>query len=319
MRICVLALDGVFDTGLSAILDTLQLANELAAGKSTIRGAEVTLSGVRRRVRTQQGFQVTLAALPKTRPDVVVLPALGAKTPEALESRLAERDIGEVAGILRAWAKAGTLLTAACTATFVLASSGLLDDRAATTTWWLSPYFRQRFPRVALDESRMIVQAGKLVTAGAALAHFDLALWLVRRISPKLAQTAAHYLVFDGRPSQAAYVEQSHLAHSDPLIEAFERWTRRHLQNFSLEDAARAIGTSERTLERRVRSVLGTSPVSFLQDLRVERAVQQLKTSTASVDEIAEAVGYGDATTLRTLLRKKTGRGVRELRSSHRA
>jgi transcriptional regulator GlxA family with amidase domain len=60
--------------------------------------------------------------------------------------------------------------------------------------------------------------------------------------------------------------------------------------------------------------VLGKSPVAYVQDLRVERAVHLLRTSDASVDEIAAEVGYSDAVTLRTLLRKKTGRGVRDLR-----
>ncbi|HEX4517906.1 MAG TPA: helix-turn-helix domain-containing protein, partial [Polyangiaceae bacterium] len=58
----------------------------------------------------------------------------------------------------------------------------------------------------------------------------------------------------------------------------------------------------------------GKSPVSYVQDLRVERAVHALETTDATVDDVATLVGYRDAVTLRTLLRKKTGRGVRELR-----
>jgi hypothetical protein len=54
-------------------------------------------------------------------------------------------------------------------------------------TWWLAPLFRQRDPRVRLDESRMIVKSGKLVTAGVALSHMDLAFWIIRHRSPRLA------------------------------------------------------------------------------------------------------------------------------------
>jgi transcriptional regulator GlxA family with amidase domain len=82
---------------------------------------------------------------------------------------------------------------------------------------------------VRLDESRMIVSSGKIVTAGAALSHMDLALWLIRRKSPKLAALTAKYLIVDTRPSQSAYVVADHLAHSDPLVERFERWVRSHL------------------------------------------------------------------------------------------
>ncbi|HEY1535100.1 MAG TPA: helix-turn-helix domain-containing protein [Polyangiaceae bacterium] len=313
MQVCVLVLDGVFDTGLSAILDTLQTANELSESS---RGApfRVTVSGLRRRAKTQQGWQVALATLPHTRPDIVIVPALGAKTPITLASALLRKDVAETASVLNAWSRAGTPVAAACTGTFVLAHAGVLDGRRATTTWWLAPYFRERFPLVELEESRMVVDSGGVITAGAALAHIDLALWLVRRRSPALARKAAHFLTFDGRPSQAAYVMQDHLTHTDPLVEKFESWARRHLSAFSLDAAARSVGTSERTLERRVRAVLGKSPLSFVQDLRVEQAIHRLHTTAQSIEEIADAVGYRDGVTLRTLLRKKTGRGIRELR-----
>jgi transcriptional regulator GlxA family with amidase domain len=162
----------------------------------------------------------------------------------------------------------------------------------------------------------MLVSSGSFVTAGAALAHVDLALGLVRRHSPALAALTARYLLIEPRVSQAAFIIPDHLAHNDPVVERFEHWVRRHIKNgFSLTEAARSVGTSERTLARRLRIVLGKSPLSYFQDLRVERAVHLLQTSTASVDRIASEVGYSDGVTLRTLLRRKLGRGVRELRS----
>ncbi len=257
MHICVLGLDGAFDMGLSALLDTFQTANELASGARSGPPFRVTLAGLRKRAKTQQGFQMPLAALPRARPDVVIVPALGAKSPAALVPALERRDVTEAGAVLREWSKGGSLLAAACTGTFVLAQAGLLDGRRATTTWWLAPYFRQRFPLVELDEQRMLVDAGGRVTAGAALAHVDLAMWLVRRKSPALARDAAHFLTFDGRPAQTAYVMQDHLLHADPLLEKFEIWARRNLGAFSLDAAARSVGTSERTLERRLRAVLG--------------------------------------------------------------
>jgi len=250
------------------------------------------------------------------RPDVVVVPALGCKTRETVLAALERRDVAESCSLLRAWSKAGTRVLGACTATFVLASSGILDGGKATTTWWLSPVFRERFPRIALDDSRMIVESARVVTAGAALAHVDLALWLVRQRSPSLAQATARYLVADARPSQSAYVMPDHLAHSDPLVERFEHWARRHLKGFTLSEAAKDVGASERTLERRIRAVLGKTPLSYVQDLRVELAVFRLRTTKESIEQIATAVGYGDGVTLRTLLRRKTGRGLRELRAA---
>jgi transcriptional regulator GlxA family with amidase domain len=316
MRISVLVLDGVFDSGLSVILDTLETANALGGGDRKAGRYDVTLRGLRRNATTHQGLRVSLE--PPTagpRPDVVIVPALGAKTLETISAALERPDVHETGELLRSWDQAGVRIAGACTATFVLASSGILDGGTATTTWWLSPVFRERFPQIALDESRMIVESSRVVTAGAALAHVDLALWLVRRKSPTLARTTARHLVFDARPSQVAYSMPDHLVFADPLVERFEQWARRHLTSFTLAGAARSAGTSERTLERRIRAVLGKSPLSYVQDLRVEQAIHRLQTTKDTIEEIASAVGYRDGATLRVLLRKKTGRGLRELRA----
>jgi transcriptional regulator GlxA family with amidase domain len=156
-----------------------------------------------------------------------------------------------------------------------------------------------------------------VLTAGAALSHLDLALWLIRNNSPELAALVARYLVFDSRLSQSAYAISDHLSHSDPLVERFDRWVREHLQTaIALDVAADALATSTRTLTRRLNAVLGKTPVEYIQDLRIERAVQLLRTSKLTVDRIAEQVGYADGVTLRTLLRRRIGKGVRELRGS---
>jgi transcriptional regulator GlxA family with amidase domain len=250
-------------------------------------------------------------------PDWVLVPAIGFKMPGPLVAALARSDVSDAGEALRSWAARGAGTAAACIGTFVVAESGLLDNQDSTTTWWLAPLFRQRYPKVRVDESRMIVKSGKFVTAGAALSHMDLALWLIRQKSPRLAALTANYLVVDSRPSQSAYVLVDHFAHSDALVERFERWARARLTHgFSLEDAAAATGASKRTLARRMQAVLGKSPLSYFQELRVERAVHLLKTTDESVEEIAARVGYADGVTLRTLLRRHLGQGIKEIRRS---
>jgi len=316
MRVDVLALDGVFDLGLSAVLDVFQTANELIemSGISAPR-FQVRTVGMRKAVKTAQGLTVPVRPIGTRAPDCVVLPAIGFKMPGPLALALARPDVRDAGDALRQWARRGSMMTAACIGTFVMAESGVLDDQRATTTWWLAPMFRERYPRVLLDDSHMIVKSGRFVTAGAALSHMDLALWLVRSISPQLASLTAKYLIVDSRPSQSAYALTDHLVHSDPLVHRFERWARARLTaGFSLDEAARALGASKRTLARRMQSVLGKSPLSYFQSLRVERAVHLLKTGNASVDEVAAQVGYSDAATLRTLLRRRLHLGVKEIR-----
>jgi transcriptional regulator GlxA family with amidase domain len=316
MRIYVLALDHVFDLGLSAVLDAFQTANELIAVSGLdVPKFEVSIVGVRKAVRTSQGFRVPVHRAGTAIPDCVVVPAIGYKMPGPLETALSQPDVRDAAATLRDWARRDTIMTAACIGTFVMAESGLLDRQRATTTWWLAPLFRKRYPAVLLEESSMIVTSGRVVTAGAALSHMDLALWLVRGQSPQLASLTAKYLITDSRPSQSVYALSDHLLHSDPIVQSFETWARVNLnRGFSLDQAAKAVGASKRTLARRTQSVLGKSPLSYFQALRLERAVHLLKTQTSSVDEIAAQVGYSDGATLRVLLRRRLNMGVKEIR-----
>jgi transcriptional regulator GlxA family with amidase domain len=316
MRIHVLALDGVFDLGLSALLDVFQTANELMVMKPmAVEPFEVSVVGLRRSVKTAHGLTVPVRPAGTRAAECVVVPAIGYKTPGPLEAALKRADVRDAACALAQWGRGRGTLAAACIGTFVLAESGLLDHRRATTTWWLAPLFRKRYPRVLLDESEMIVSAGRVVTAGAALSHVDLALWLVRRISPQLAALTANYLIVDSRPAQSAYALSDHLMHTNPVIQRFEAWARACLADgFSLDEAARAAGASKRTLARHMQAVLGRSPLAYFQTLRVERAVHLLKTSDASVDDIALQVGYADGATLRALLRRQLDVGIRGIR-----
>jgi transcriptional regulator GlxA family with amidase domain len=318
MKIDVLALNGVFDTGLAAVLDAFAMANQLGAAERLASAAfDVAVVGLRRQVRTSQGFGVpVLPARGRPRADWVVVPAIGARAPEPLAAALAAPEARAAALVLRQWADAGVQVAAACIGTFIAAESGVLNGETATTTWWLAPYFRQRYPLVRLEDARMLVRSGRVLTAGAALSHMDMALWLIRQASPVLAETTARHLIVDQRPTQSAYALSDHLAHADPLVQRFERWAREHLADgFALDKAAHATGASKRTLTRRISEVLGKSPLAYFQDLRVERAVHLLRTSSDDVEKIAAAVGYVDGVTLRNLLRRKLGRGVRDIRA----
>jgi transcriptional regulator GlxA family with amidase domain len=319
MRIAILVLEGLFDTGLAVALDAFALANKFSALQmgGTPR-FDVSVVGVRRRVRSGQGLLIPVKAItPRLKPDWVIVPALNTGRPEQLIPALERRDVIQAKTQLRKWHAGGASIAASCIGTFLLAEAGLLDHQEATTTWWLAPLFRQRYPNVSLDETRMLVPSDVGVTAGAAMGHLDLTLWLIRKASPELASVVSRYLLADIRSSQAPYIIPNHLAQADPLILRFERWARDHLKDgFSLQEAADALATSARTLQRRCEAVLGKSPLSYFQDLRVARAQSLLHGSGLDLDAIAAEVGYVDGATLRTLLRERLGRGVRELRAN---
>ena len=317
MRIAILALQGLFDTGLIVMLDTFKLANKFSAmnlGGST--RFDVSVVGVRKRVATGQGLSIPVKTITSgLKPDWVVVPALSAGTPDQLLPALQRPDVVDAKTQLRKWHAKGVHIAASCIGSFLLADAGILDHCEATTTWWLAPLFRQRYPKVALDETRMLVPSGQVVTAGALMGHLDLALWLIRRASPELASVVSRYMLADIRSSQAQYIIPNHLARADPLITRFEKWARGHLkEGFSLQIAARELAIGPRSLQRRCEAVLGKSPLAYFQDLRVERAQALIRGNGQDIETIAAEVGYKDGATLRTLLRRRLGRGVRELR-----
>jgi transcriptional regulator GlxA family with amidase domain len=151
----------------------------------------------------------------------------------------------------------------------------------------------------------MVVVDGPIITAGAAFAHIDLALAILRGVSLQLTQHVARMLLVDERPSQAAYLLYDHLQHDDPLVLAFECHVRRHLgETFDVSKVAQAIATSRRTLERRTRQVLGMSPLDIVHRLRLERASHLRRTTDLTTETIAQRVGYANAETLRALERR---------------
>src|ERR1700720_190804 len=114
MKIFVVALDGVFDTGLATVLDAFETANELAEMSGLASPHfDVAIVGVRKAVRTSQGLVVPVAAVPmRIIPDWVVVPAIGFKMPGPLQAALARSDVSDAGETLRSWAERGAGIAA---------------------------------------------------------------------------------------------------------------------------------------------------------------------------------------------------------------
>ncbi len=251
------------------------------------------------------------------RGDVVVIPGVLATDDASLQRLLDRADVQHVVALLARAARKGVLFAASCSATFFLAAAGLLDGKRATTTWWLMPSFQRRYPRVGLRPDRMVVDAGAVVTAGSAFAHADLVLAVVARVtSPSVANLAARYLLLDARASQARYMVLEHLQTFDPLLRALEGFVAANLaRQLTLAELARAVGTSPRTLARRVDASVQMTPQRFVQRVRTAHAAHLLETTRVSVEEVAARVGYADAAAFRRVFRQHAGVSPRDHRT----
>ena len=306
----------MFDSGLAAILDVLDQANAMADEVPEGPSWHATLVGLQPEIRTGAGHLVTTQPAAQAEgADLLMVPARAARRPaEVLDYVTGEQSL-PARTLIASTRERGTAIASACAGTVLLAEAGILDGLRATTSWWLSPAFRSRYPTVHLDEGQMVVASDGITTAGAAFGHVDLALAVVRTTSPTVADLVTRYLVIDERPSQSVYSIPSALAQSDPTVAAFECWARERLaEPISIPRAAKAIGVSERMLQRAVQRTLGTSPIRFIQDLRIERASHLLRTTDLSLETISRKVGYKHPNTLRVLLRERTGKTTASLR-----
>ena len=140
---------------LAAVLDAFSTANALAkmSGASALP-FQTKVVGLRKTVTTAKGLSVPVTSATRAQtPDAVVMPAINRIMPEPLVQALASGEVREAGAVLRKWSGRAALTAAACVGTFVLAEATLLDGEEATTTWWLAPLFRQRYPRVLITKT----------------------------------------------------------------------------------------------------------------------------------------------------------------------
>lgn len=297
-KITVLEIDGCMASSAAITHDVLATANRVSAagGREPPFDVATVRCGPRRSAADLRGG------------DLILVPGLGAATANDLEARLASPTCRRAGAMLVEAFENDVTIAASCASTFLLADTGLLDGRRATTTWWLAPLFQRRYPTVALESDQMVVADWPLATAGAAMAQMDLMLAVVSRFAgPGLAQACASYLLLDERRSQAPFMAITYLAGQDPRIAKAETWVRANIaRDFTIEDLAGAVALAPRTFARRVSAVCGISPIQFVQRIRIETARRLLETTRLPVDEIARQVGYAEPSTLRRLIRRDT-------------
>ncbi|MFQ6396445.1 GlxA family transcriptional regulator [Nocardia sp. KC 131] len=320
MEVAVFVQDEVADFGLAAVLEAFGTANSLRGElEMAPEPWNVRTVSMGDQVRSAYGHLVPTTPLTELSDgfELMIVPAVRVLDAEGLIEAVSAPSNRLVLERIAQARASGAHLAAACTGTFYLAESGVLDGSPATTSWWLGPAFRRRYPRIELDEGQTLCRANRLTTAGAALSHLDLALSLIAAKSPALAELASKYLVFGDRRRQIDYAIPEVIARHDSVVAGFERWVRDHIADqFSIADAAHQLGVTERSLQRATQAEIGMSPRDFVNEVRLERATHLLRSTALTVDSVSVKVGYLNAGTLRSLFRRRRGRTIAEVRST---
>lgn len=315
----ILVIDGAYPSSVAMSRDILDAAVQVATklGIAAPTWGLYSLSGGR--VPLRDGISVETRALPPRRQSlrsVCVIPGLGAD-PQAIAARMALPEGRAVARRLVAQIARGGQVAASCSAVFVLQAAGLLDGRRATTTWWLAPALAALAPACTVDAARMVCVDGPLTTAGAAFAHADLMLHLLReRCGPALSETVARLLLLEHRQSQSPFVVPEVLVSGHALVAQLTARLEKSLPAIPpISQLARELCVSEKTLGRHVRRATGKSTGGLVRSVKLRRARTLLENSRMTIEQIAAEVGYRDATALRRLMRKTAGASPRQFRA----
>ena len=210
----------------------------------------------------------------------------------------------------------GARLLSICSGAFVLAATGLLDGRRATTHWRYAEALQRRYPAICVDPNVLYVDEGSVLTSAGSAAGLDLCLHLVRRdYGSAIANQVARRLVIpphrDGGQAQFLErpVEDRERKSGQPksLSVLLDKIRKRPGQSWRIGELARLAAMSERTFMRRFRAATGLSPADWVTRARVDAAREMLENTALPIDHIAERCGLGTPTTLRHHFRKKVG------------
>ncbi len=212
----------------------------------------------------------------------------------------------------------GIPIAAMCTGAFLLAETGLLDGRVATTNWHFARKFSRRYPKVKLRPEKILTEDEGLICTGAATAHFDFALHLIaKQGSQELANVCSKALLVDpNRVSQAPYFHDNILKkHTDTNIAKAQRFIEKNYANItSVDEIAGHVCLSPRHFKRRFKKATGDSPLFYLQSIRIDLAKKKLEATLDSIDDITLQIGYENSSTFRRLFKKRTSLSPREYR-----
>ena len=241
--------------------------------------------------------------------DILILPELWLGPDEDVEGRYPE-----IIDWIKQLHKKGTYIYSVCSGAILLAATGLLNGRDATSHWAYADLFRQRYPDIHFKPEPNLCFAdpdGRVVTAGGITSWHDLVIHIIsRHCNPGEAMHIAKVYLLkwhgEGQLPYATLVRRT--MHADAVIRNVENWLIEHFREKNcIAQVVEIFGVPERSLKRRFKAATGSSLIVYIQNLRVEEAKRQLEYGAVAVDDISAETGYEDPAFFRRLFKRTTG------------
>lgn len=240
---------------------------------------------------------------------VIILPEIWLGPDESIRGRYPA-----VIDWIRRRYQGGSELYSACSGSILLAETGLLDGKPATSHWGYQDLFRRQYPKVRFNAAPNLVHAdpaGRIITAGGTTSWHDLALHIIaRHASPGDALHIAKVYLLKWHPEgQLPYTNLVRRPpHADSVVRKCEEWMAQHFRE--MDAIGRLIELTQvpdRSLKRRFKQATGATLIEYLQNLRIEEAKRLLESGKLPVDEIGGEIGYMDTSFFRRLFKRLTG------------
>src|SRR5579862_4313320 len=311
INVTVLFLDETFSSTATGPMEVFRHAGLLwnsFTGVAPICHFQVTTASVDgQAVRCDGPIHIRPAAALKDirKTDLIFIPSTGLSVDDVVE-----RNAPVVPWLMR-WHKRGAAIASVCSGVGLVAATGLLDGRRATTHWSLADRFREKYPSVRWMPELMVTEDHGFYCGGGVNASLDLSLYLVARFCGHdvAMQSAKAMLIEMPRAWQAGFaIVPLKTEHDDQEISVAQEWLHKNFRKtFPLEAPAETAGMSLRNFVRRFKQATGDSPLIYLQKLRVAAAKRLLESDRRTMQEICEAVGYQDVVFFRKIFERHTG------------
>lgn len=248
--------------------------------------------------------------------DLVIIPAMFSNKIEEVVQKEAR-----IIAWLKQQYKANTELASICVGSFLLAATGLLHGKRATTNWMFADLFREKYPEVILEDDKIIVDQGRIYTCGGAFSFTTFIIYLIEKFcGHEVAITASKILMINmhQQPQTSFSIFQFQRDHADEEIARVQQYMEKNYNKaISMTEMAGISNMSPRNLARRFEQATSNTPLEYLQRFRIENAKKLFENKNYGIAQIAMKCGYEDISFFRKVFKRHVGMTPREYKDKY--